>query len=239
MTAPRDPAVQNWLDRADDWQRDREAGQRRALAIGYGLAGVMTLVALCEAFALAALSPLKTAVPYTLLVDRQTGYVETLKPLDQRTIAPDAALTRSMIAQYVLAREGFDVSTVQSEYRKVVLWSSGEARDRYVAGMQPSNPVSPLARYPRRALVEVEIRGLSSLAPNVMLVRYATRRTDLATNEPPQVWQAVVSFRFSNEAMSAADRLVNPLGFQVVRYRRDAETIADPVRPVATGATTP
>ena len=40
---------------------------------------------------------------------------------------------------------------------------------------------------------------------------------------PPQLWAAVINYRFSGEAMSAEDRLLNPLGFQVVRYRRDAE----------------
>jgi type IV secretion system protein VirB8 len=40
-------------------------------------------------------------------------------------------------------------------------------------------------------------------------------------------WQAVVSFRFTGQPMRMEDRLLNPLGFQVTAYRRDAETAAD------------
>ena len=62
-------------------------------------------VALAEAAALMLLMPLKTAVPYTLLVDRTTGFVQALKPLDPNAVTPDQALVQSMLAQYVMARE--------------------------------------------------------------------------------------------------------------------------------------
>ena len=95
--------------------------------------------------------------------------------------------------------------------------------------MQATNPQSPLARLPRRALVEVEIRGISSLGPNTALVRFATMRTDPGgQRRKAQSWQAVIAYRFSGAAMSAADRLVNPLGFEVTRYRRDAEMLPAP-----------
>jgi len=40
-------------------------------------------------------------------------------------------------------------------------------------------------------------------------------------------WAAVVTYRYSNAEMSADDRLTNPLGFQVTRYRRDPETLPE------------
>lgn len=46
--------------------------------------------------------------------------------------------------------------------------------------------------------------------------------------QAPVPWVAVITYRFSGEAMSSADRLINPLGFQVLRYRKDAETLPDP-----------
>jgi type IV secretion system protein VirB8 len=36
---------------------------------------------------------------------------------------------------------------------------------------------------------------------------------------------AVINYRFSGEPMTVADRLLNPLGFQVVRYRKDEEAL--------------
>jgi type IV secretion system protein VirB8 len=49
----------------------------------------------------------------------------------------------------------------------------------------------------------------------------------------------VISYRYSGAPMSADDRLLNPLGFEVTRYRRDAETVpasvADPVQAIVPG----
>jgi type IV secretion system protein VirB8 len=50
----------------------------------------------------------------------------------------------------------------------------------------------------------------------------------------------VIRYQFSTGALSMEDRYLNPLGFQVVRYRRDAEsapTAADGEPPLT--ATTP
>ena len=130
----------DYLSSAESWAADKEKSDARVLRMALIGAGVLGIIALCEAIALIALTPLKTVVPYTLLVDRQTGYVEALKPLERQIVAPDTALTRSLLAQYVIAREGFDVDSLRDDYRKVALWSTGEARDRYVATMQASNP---------------------------------------------------------------------------------------------------
>jgi len=234
----KEPAkdLEAWFRSADSWAHDRQLSARRVLHMAWIVAGVLGTVAIGEAIALAALAPLKTVVPYTLMVDRQTGFVQTLKPLEAEVIAPDRALTRSFLAQYVMAREGFDITTLQEDYKKVALWSFGEARERYLRGMQPGNPASPLATLPRKALIQVEIRGLSSLSGDSALVRFTSTRTD--PGGQPQArrdWQAVISWRYSTEAMSAADRLINPLGFQVTRYRRDAETVPEAAAAVETG----
>jgi type IV secretion system protein VirB8 len=209
---------------SQSWGADREASERSKLRMAVVGASVLGVVALAEAIAIVTMSPLKTVEPYTLLVDRQTGYVEALKPLERKSIAPDRALTRSFLAQYVLAREGFDSTSLRNDYRKVALWSAGDARDRYIADMQGTNPASPLARLPRGSTIDVEVRGITSLNGDSALVRFSTIRTDPGGQpQPAQPWQAVLSWRFSGAAMSEADRLTNPLGFQVTRYRRNAE----------------
>lgn len=219
---------------ASSWSADREAELRGSRRTAWIVAGVAAGIALLEAGALVLLTPLKTAVPYMLMVDRQTGFVQALDPLDQSRIAPDAALTRSFLAQYVVARESFSAPALKADYRKVALWSAEEARSQYVAQMQASNPSSPLATMPRGAQVEVQLQSVSSLGPDSALVRFATTRTDPAgSGQPPQRWAAVLTYRFTDKGMSAADRLDNPLGFQVVRYRRDAEMLPAPTAPAA------
>lgn len=99
------------------------------------------------ALALVLLTPLKTVEPYTLLVDRQTGFVQAVDPLEPQRISGDAALTQSFLVQYVIARESFDIDSVQSSYRKVSLWSADSARALCCddAGHEPSKPADPLS----------------------------------------------------------------------------------------------
>ena len=52
-------------------------------------------------------------------------------------------------------------------------------------------------------------------------------------------YTAAITYRFSGEPMSAEARFVNPLGFQVMRYRRDAEALAATTVPVAPAAVVP
>ena len=228
MNQAHNPELEDYYADASSWSEDRAAETAASRRTAWIVACVAGAIALLEAIALVLLVPLKTVVPYTLLVDRQTGYVEAVKPLERATIAPDAALTRSFLVQYVIEREGFDIDSLKDRYRKVALWSAGEARSGYIAGMQASNPASPLAALPRRALVQVQVRSVSSLGADTSLVRFTTTRTDPgAQAQTPQLWAAVVKYRFSGAAMSAEDRMINPLGFQVMRYRKDAETLPE------------
>ncbi|KEZ16899.1 Type IV secretory pathway, component VirB8 precursor [Sphingobium yanoikuyae] len=224
MNEQADKRLADYYRDADSWAADRERTRANSLRTAWIVAACAGIIAFAEAIALVLLTPLKTVEPYTLLVDRQTGYVQALKPLQKEIIAPDTALTRSLLAQYVLAREGFDIVSLRDDYRKVALWSTGDARARYIAEQQASNPHSRLATLPRRAVIQPEIRSLSSLGADTALVRFSTVRIDPGgQSQPPQYWASVVRYRFSSADMSARDRLTNPLGFQIVHYRRDAE----------------
>lgn len=229
---------------ADSWAISATDQLERSRRMAWIVAGIAGVIALLLAIALVILMPLKTVEPYTLLVDRQTGHVEALAPLERQTVSADAALTRSFLVQYVIARESFDADRVQQDYRKVSLWSTSSARQRYANLMQASNPASPLSYMPRGGTISVEIRSVSSLSANSSLVRFTTTRTDPGgRSRDPQYWAAIINYEYSGAAMSEADRLLNPLGFQVTRYRRDAETLPEvteaqqPAR-VAPGRTT-
>ncbi|MFA6125643.1 MAG: VirB8/TrbF family protein [Sphingomonas sp.] len=213
-----------YYEAAGSWAQDRRDGLRGSRRTAWIIASAAVTVALCEAAALVMLTPLKTVEPYTLMVDRNTGYVQALKPLDAQKIAPDAALTQSFLVQYVIARESFDTDELQANYRKVALWSADPARADYIAGVQFSNPGSPLARLPRSTAIETRVKSVSPLGGNAALVRFDTQRRDAGGQPlPPRSWVAVIRYRFSTEPLQQSDRFLNPLGFQVVRYRRDQE----------------
>lgn len=211
---------------AETWATDRQEGLRKSRKLAWIVAAVASAIALLEAGALILLTPLKTVVPYTLLVDRQTGFVQAVRPLETEQIAGDTALTQSFLVQYVVKRESFDIDQLQANYRDVTLWSAEAARAQYIASMQASNPESPLNRFPRNSIVETQVRSVTPVARNVAMVRFETRlrRPDGSTN-PLGAFVAVMRYRFSGAPVRQEDRFTNPLGFQVVRYRRDQEAL--------------
>lgn len=219
-------ALDAYYREAGSWASDRIGALQRSRRIAWWVALAAAVVAVFEALALALLMPLKTTVPYTLLVDRTTGYVQALSPLAPGQITPDRALVQSMLVQYVIGRESFDMATLQANYRKVALWSADQARTDYLALMQPTNFEGPLNLYPRTTVVETRVKSVSRLDDQSALVRFETIRRDAGgQRQPAWSWVAIVRYRFSGEPMSAEDRFLNPLGFQVVEYRRDQEAL--------------
>ncbi|URW74905.1 VirB8/TrbF family protein [Sphingomonas donggukensis] len=229
MTPKAREALDAYYAEAGSWGRDVAAEVARSRRIAWIVAGVASAIALAEALALVALTPLKTVEPYTLLVDRNTGFVQALAPLDPAKVAPDTALTQSFLVQYVIARESFDIAALQSNYRRVVQWSEGTARARYIAGVQASNPDSPLASLPRSSVVETRVKSVSPLGPDAALVRFDTQRRDAGGQAGPlRAFVAVIRYRYSGEPLKLEDRFVNPLGFEVSRYQRNAEALPPP-----------
>ena len=215
------PVADSWATSVTD---DLQRSNRRAWVVAI----IAALVATLEALALVFLIPLKTVEPYTLLVDRQTGSVEALAPLSAQVVAPDSALKRSFLVQYVIARESFTQSGLQEDYRKVSLWSDQAVADNYQRRMAAQNPNSPLAYLPRGSTLKTEIRSVSELTDNRAMVRFTTTQTDSRGRiQAPQYWVSIISYEFVAAEMSEADRYVNPLGFRVTSYRRDAETLPE------------
>lgn len=240
MTPEARKAADVYYAQSASWAQDQNQALRSSRRTAWIVAGCAALIALGEAVALMMLTPLKTVVPYTLLVDRQTGYVQSLSPIKAESIAPDSALTQSFLVQYVLAREGFDRATIQSDYRKVALWSAETARSRYLNDIQVANPESPLVALPPGATITARVRSVSPLGANTALVRFETvSQGRNGVVQPARGWVAVIGYRYSTAPMSVEDRFLNPLGFQVIRYRRSAETPPVPVVQTPSPAGTP
>lgn len=213
------PVSSSWHHSVTD---DLERSNKRAWTVAI----VAALIALLLAIALVILLPLKTVEPYTLLVDRQTGNVEALSPTGEQTVTPDEALVRSFLVQYVTSRESFAIDSLQDDYRKVSLWSDNDTRREYSRAMDADNASSPLSRLPRRAVLKAEVKSVSRLEDGKAMVRFTTNRQDSgAFSRQQRHWVSIISYGFSNAEMSEDDRFINPLGFQVTSYRRDAETV--------------
>jgi len=217
-------------DEVDNWIEHNIEQERRGRKVAWIVACVLIVICAAQAAAIALMLPLKEIVPYTVLVDKQTGYVETARGIKLGDLAEDSAVVQSMVAQYILARETFDPADFAERYDQVALWSLGSARDDYVAQYQASGPDSVLSGIRPGTIIKVTVKKIDIMTKETARVRFETERRDTGAVPVRADWQAIVSFRFTGAPMRTEDRLLNPLGFQVTGYRRDSETAADQPR---------
>ena len=167
-----------------------------------------------------AIAPLKTVAPFTLTVDRSTGYASASEGLSVDWASKDAAMTRAFLAQYVLNREGFDASDAKAAAERVSNWSAGTVRSQYVRSLGPDGPLGSRAG----AKLLVTVKEIDLLPAGAARVRFEVERRaagEYAGERRP--YAAAVGFRSAGAPARIEDRLINPLGFQVTSYRRDAE----------------
>jgi len=217
----------DYFSKAGSWAEDVNGALRASRRRAFMVAGAATVVAALEAVALVALMPLKTVVPYTITVDRQTGAIALAQGVQPGPLSQNQAVVQSFLAQYVLARETFDVTDLQHNYQEVAAWTKGPARDQYLRAMQKTNPQAPQNIYDASTVLKVTVRSISLLSKTSALVRFdAERQNSSGASGGRQPFTAVIGFEFTGAPLRMEERLLNPLGFQVTSYRRDAEAVA-------------
>lgn len=208
------------------WSEGQASAISRETRIAWRVAIGASVLAVLLAIALAFLVPLKTVVPYVLTVDRQTGAVEAANSVQSGKLSQNEAVMQAQLAGYVVARETFDATDLAQKYRRVQLMSSRPVAAAYVAQMAADNPESPLRSLSRGDTVSIKIRSVSLISEGAALVRYTATRSALGGGVGrPENFVSAISFGFNGRPLRQSDRYENPLGFQVMRYRRDAEGI--------------
>lgn len=218
----------DYFSNAASWAEDVNGSLRASRRRAFMVAGAAAAIAALEAVALIVMMPLKTVVPYTITVDRQTGAIALAQGVQPGPLTQNQAVVQSFLAQYVLARETFDVTDIQHNYQQVAAWTKGPARDQYIRAMQKTNPQAPQNIYDAATVLKITIRSISPLSKTSALVRFdAERQGQGGASGGRSPFTAVIGFEFTGAPLRMEERLLNPLGFQVTSYRRDAEAVAE------------
>lgn len=217
--------LKGYFDEAESWDVDRWRSAERSRRLAWAVASFATLVATVAVGAVAALAPLKTVAPYVIRVDRTTGATDVVSALKTGKPATyEEAVTKHFLAQYVRAREGWLAPAAEANFRQVSIMSTPDEQERWAQAFRPANPASPQVVYGPVGEAQVEIRAVSFVGPQVADVRFhRTVRQGQVTTESD--WIATVAFHYTRAPMAEADRLRNPLGFQVASYRADPEVV--------------
>lgn len=219
------PSLKAYFDEAKSWDADRLHSAERSKRFAWGVAAFAGLLATAAVSAVAALAPLKTTVPFVIRVDRTTGAVDVVSALKRsQPVTYEEAVTKHFLAQYVRAREGWLAPAAEANFRQVSIMSTPAEQEHWADLFRPANPTSPQVVYGPAGEAQVEIRAVSFLSPAVADVRFH-RTVRLASQVTESDWIATVAFAYTKAPMAEADRLRNPLGFQVTSYRADPEVV--------------
>lgn len=226
MTGVPSNELRRYFEEARRWDQDRLASARRSRRLAWAVAAGAGVLAVAAVGAVALLAPLKTVEPFVVRVDRATGAVDVMRGLsaDDGPVRYEEAVSKYFLAQYVRNREGYLDPAAEEAFRLVSLLSAPAEQRRWADLYRGSNPASPQNLYGPDAEAIVAVRAISFIAEDVANVRF--RRTVRRGQQTLETdWIATIAFTYTRAPMREADRLSNPLGFQVVSYRADPEVV--------------
>ena len=209
------------------WEQDIARRNRNSRALAWIVAAVMTVVAVVALGVIALLVPLKTYEPYMVVVDKTTGFVEVKRPMAEGALTQDEAVTMFSVVRYIKARETYDPRALKDNFDLAQLLSAGDAARELTEIYSPANPSNPVKLYGTNTEVRVDIKSVTFPNNRTALVRFSTDEKS-ATNVVTRHWVSLVRFRYTSAPMRNEWRFDNPLGFQVLEYRRDQESAPTP-----------
>ena len=212
-------------DAGDIWERDlyglaqRSAHRAWLVAGGFGLIAIVAL-----SHSLYTLSQHQVE-PIVITVDRQTGQYELPSRLGTVTLDDDEAITQSYLFRYVRDRETYDpadnVPRIEAVYQESFDQAAESLFDIWGDAKAESHPFNV---YGDDSKVTVRIRSISFIDRDTASIRLVKTIRDggAAITREFVVTLDFIYRRADERALEAVWQ--NPLGFQVTRYRIDAET---------------
>lgn len=225
----RDEALARYFEEARGWDLDRGQAAQRAARRAWWIASVATGVATLAVAAVLALTPLKTVEPFVIRVDNTTGIVDVV-PAARGPVPAGEAVTRHLLTQYVTLRERYVAALAESDYREVGAYHSAAMNQAWAGAWDRTNPDSPLNRYRDGRTVRVQVTAVTFIArgnglQDLAQVRFLRAERFGGAAEQVSHFIATVQYGYGGPSADVKLRALNPLGFKVLEYRREAEVV--------------
>lgn len=225
MPGIQTPDLKAYFAEAKTWDQDRMKSAMRSRNLAWIVATLGVAAGLAGVVSVAALTPLKTVEPFVVRVNETTGAVDVATALTgDKAVTYNEAVTKYFLAQYVRTREGWVPAAAEQNFKQVSLMSTTAEQQRYGVFFRGTNPESPQNILGPAGAADVRIRAITFVNDTVANVRF-NRTTRVAQQTTSEDWIATITFDYTQAPLSEGDRLLNPLGFQVVSYRADPETV--------------
>ena len=214
-------------DNAITYEANRQLDLIRSRKTAWIVASISIILATLSILTIFLMMPLKTVVPYVIKENVMTGETRIVTMLDKKTLSTDEATDKFFASDYVKKREQYYYNILAKDYYQVLLYSDNNVQKEYqsiYAGEQGRDKILS-----NNFKVEVEI--LSVVLSQSSGTQIATVRSKVTTLDLHSATKGVSSFITSTLAyefqpdkeMREEDRLINPLGYTVLTYRKDRE----------------
>ncbi|MBY0354686.1 MAG: type IV secretion system protein [Rickettsiales bacterium] len=213
-----------------NWYQDKYQTvlvQRNVLAL---FTIICLLIALASSFAMQRMAPLKSVEPFIIQIDQKSGLTEVVEPISRDRLSAPEQLDDFFLWRYVTARETIDNLDLQFRWNTVLVLSSSRVFSQYAIDSDLKNPESPAAQLAQiGGVLNVEnptITHLSDPKRKVAQVRFNSRERS-KNNPRGDLYNkiATIEYDYFKLELNRDQRLINPLGFQVLSYRVDDEVI--------------
>lgn len=214
---------ENYFNAGETWENEVVANaiqsRNRAWIIAFSCLGISFLALLT----LILILPLKTFEPYVITVDQNTGYYEVSRGLNDSNLTSDQAITESNLVRYVTLREQYNPAILENNYKEVMVMSDGAALKQF-RDLWGDNPQNPSRKLGTNSAIDIKIKSVAFIGDKVAQVRFVKERK---SNEGLKIshWNAVLEFQYTQKPTKMLERFQNPLGFKVINYRVNPETL--------------
>jgi type IV secretion system protein VirB8 len=212
-----------------DWEAGREVLLARSDRRAWGVAAIMTAIALASIVALIAHGAWYQTVAVPIVVDKATGETSVAKALDIDTVPAYEALDKHYAWLFVLARERYNWSFLQMDYDTVAALAAPAVFGNYAAQFEGATALqSKLGDGTEWKVRVVNIRLEPQTRPGQAGVAVVTFVKQVAGRDrAPDAegrYLATVAYEYHPKLqLKEKDRVRNPFGFVVTAYRADPD----------------
>jgi len=210
-----------YYNMAKAWDQELYGSMKKSRLLAWIFAGCSLAIAAASVMAVVILTPLKQTQPYVIMVDKTNGYLQEIQKLDRDAVlSENEAVIQAELVRYVVARETFDSTDMRDRLNKVRLTSDAPIFNRYNVGL-----AEQVKKFNTSSKRKVNIKSVSMDAVgDSAFIRFSTDQID-NNQARTEHWIATIGYKFVDLKIPAAERFINPLGFIVVSYRVDPESI--------------
>lgn len=227
MAGKKEMDLTAYFQQGSVWEADTIRTAKRSRNRAWFMTGVFGVITVLSVGALAMLTPLKSFEPYMVIVDKSTGYTEvkTARNTDYETLGltERQAVTQANVVRFIRMREGYDPFSIEENFGIAALLSTGEASRELQELYSATNSKNPAKLYGKNKRVLVDVKSVTFPNDTTALVRFSTTEKS-ETEAITRHFISVLRYRYTSQPERNEWMFDNPLGFQVVSYRRDQET---------------